>query len=335
MIEFAPLIAGVADGAPGRVRAAARLMSLVEDEPDRLFELLRALDFAPKTRIVLGITGAPGTGKSLLVDRLVGSFRERFPERCVGVIAADPSSPYSHGALLGDRVRMMRHATDPNVFIRSVATRGHLGGLTPGVLGIVRVMGLLGCDLVLLETVGVGQSEIEIDLLADLVAVVLAPGQGDTVQFLKSGLMETADLFVVNKADLPDAASFHAQLTAALRMREPAGPIPGPGIPACLVSARRGDGVADLIDFVEQRYADDHETWRRHRAEALTAYLEQTVLACATVSLRQAMTARVGPDPLGRVLRGEMTVDRLVCDVIRSAAQLDPAGGPDGYEARR
>jgi LAO/AO transport system kinase len=309
-------------------------MSVAEDEPDRLFDLLRALESAPRARVVLGITGAPGTGKSLLVDRLVGSFREWFPERCVGVIAADPSSPYGHGALLGDRVRMMRHATDPNVFIRSVATRGHLGGLTPGVFGIVRIMGLLGCDLVVLETVGVGQSEVEIDLLADLVAVVLAPGQGDTVQFLKSGLMEAADLFVVNKADLPGAASFHAQLTAALHLREQAGVV-APGPPVFSVSARRGDGVADLIGFMEQQHAEDHENWTRHRAEALTAHLEQAVMTRATSLLRDAMVATAGADPLGRLLRGEMTIDRLVGDVIRRAAKTSPSGGPDGDEAAR
>lgn len=335
MSELAALIAGVAAGGPGRVRAAARLMSLAEDEPDRLFDLLRALESAPQARIVFGITGAPGTGKSLLVDRLVGSFRERFPQKSVGVIAADPSSPYNHGALLGDRVRMMRHATDPNVFIRSVATRGHLGGLTPGVLGIVRIMGLLACDLVILETVGVGQSEVEIDLLADLVAVVLAPGQGDTVQFLKSGLMEAANLFVVNKADLPGAASFHAQLAAALHLREQAGGVGDSGIPVFLVSARRGDGVADLIEFMEHQHAEGRAAWLRRRAEALTAYLEQAVMSRATGRLRHAMAATVGADPLGRLLRGEMTIERLVSDVIRSAATTDPSGGPYGDEVRR
>jgi LAO/AO transport system kinase len=134
----------------------------------------------------------------------VAEYRQRYPDRKLGVLAVDPSSPFTGGAVLGDRVRMMRHATDPNVFIRSLATRGHLGGLTLGVRGMLRVMGLIGCDLVLLETVGVGQSEVEVAGVADLVMVVMAPGQGDSVQMLKAGLMEVGDIFAINKADRPD-----------------------------------------------------------------------------------------------------------------------------------
>jgi len=206
-------------------RSGARLMSLLEDEPARLPQLLHAIASLPDAsvsrrspRLVLGITGAPGSGKSTLTDALVHDFLERHPEDKVGVVAVDPSSPFTGGAVLGDRVRMMRHATNPRVFVRSLATRGHLGGLTLGVKGVVAVMGLLGCGVVIVETVGVGQSEVEIARLADLVAVVLAPGQGDSVQMLKAGLMEIGDLFVVNKADRPGASRLHAQLLAALSL---------------------------------------------------------------------------------------------------------------------
>src|SRR5690606_7061023 len=146
----------------------------------------------------VGITGAPGSGKSTLTDALVAEHRARFPERKTGVVAVDPSSPFTGGAVLGDRARPVRHATDPRAFVRSLASRGRLGGLSLGVRGVVRAMALAGCDTVLLETVGVGQSEVEVVRVADLTLVVLAPGQGDGVQMLKAGLMEAGDFFVIN-----------------------------------------------------------------------------------------------------------------------------------------
>jgi len=202
-------------------------MSALENEPTRLPELLRAAGRTlqiedpadlPQPDILLGITGAPGSGKSTLTDALITAYRQRYPESRVGVIAVDPSSPFTGGAVLGDRVRMMRHATDPLVFVRSMASRGHLGGLSLGVKGVIRAMGLIGCDLVIIETVGVGQSEVEVAQVADSVLVVLAPGQGDSVQLLKAGLMEIGDTFVVNKADRDGAAQLYSQLLSALHM---------------------------------------------------------------------------------------------------------------------
>ena len=202
-------------------------MSALENEPTRLPALLRATaqtlnieDPAdlPQPKVLLGITGAPGSGKSTLTDALITAYRRRHPDKRIGVIAVDPSSPFTGGAVLGDRVRMMRHATDPMVFVRSMASRGHLGGLSLGVKGVIRAMGLIGCELVIVETVGVGQSEVEIAQVADNVLVVLAPGQGDSVQLLKAGLMEIGDWFIVNKADREGAAQLYSQLTSALHM---------------------------------------------------------------------------------------------------------------------
>lgn len=180
-------------------RAAARALRLVDDRSPGYAALLK--DLFPHTgrAYVLGVTGNPGAGKSTLTDRLIEAFRARGQR--VGVIAVDPSSPYSGGAILGDRIRMVRHATDPDVFIRSVATRGHLGGLSRSARDMVRVLDAYGCDVVVVETVGVGQDELEITRTAHTTLVVMAPGLGDEVQAIKAGLMETADVFAVNKAD--------------------------------------------------------------------------------------------------------------------------------------
>ena len=189
----------VAEVLQGSVRAMARLITLVENEDSRAMHLMGAIYPNTGNAYVLGITGSPGTGKSTLTDKITTILRER--EQTVGVIAVDPSSPFTGGALLGDRIRMQRSSGDAEVFIRSMATRGNLGGLARTTADVVKIMDAFGKDWVIVETVGVGQDEVEIAKTADTTIVVLAPGLGDTIQSMKAGVMEIADLYVVNKAD--------------------------------------------------------------------------------------------------------------------------------------
>jgi LAO/AO transport system kinase len=307
---------------PGRIRAAARLMTIAEGGTDAAVDVLGKLAGAPEPRMVLGLTGSPGSGKSSLVDRLLQNCRIKHPDSRIGVIAVDPSSPYSHGAFLGDRVRMMRHAGDPNVFIRSAATRGHLGGLATGVFGMLKVMGLAGCDIVLIETVGVGQMEIEVEALADLVVVVLAPGQGDAMQFQKAGLMEAGDVFVVNKADCAAATEFHAQLLASLRLTDHDRRRLDPES-VRLVSAREDRGIAELLDYLDRRRSAEAGRWNEKRRARLGAHLRTAVLELAQRRLEAEWTALGDSDPVGRVLRGETLLAELSAELLRRAARAE------------
>src|SRR5213076_3126720 len=208
----------VAQAREGRPRAVARLISLVEGASPQLREVMAAL--APLTggAYVVGLTGSPGVGKSTSTSALVSAYRRRGMR--VGVLAVDPSSPFSGGALLGDRVRMQDHATDTGVFIRSMASRGHLGGLAWSTPQAIRVLDAAGCDTVLIETVGVGQSEVEIAGLADTTLVLLAPGMGDGIQAAKAGILEIGDVYVVNKADRDGADTLRRELRSMLSLAE-------------------------------------------------------------------------------------------------------------------
>ncbi|RAY17301.1 methylmalonyl Co-A mutase-associated GTPase MeaB [Actinomadura craniellae] len=252
----------VAAARGGSLRPVGRLLSLVEGE--RREEVLAALGPAPDAVRVVGVTGPPGAGKSTTVAALVGAYRERGLR--VAVLAVDPSSPYSGGALLGDRIRMAAHTTDPGVLIRSLATRGHLGGLAAAVPAAVQVLAALRYDLILLETVGVGQSEIEIAAVADPTVVILAPGAGDAVQAAKAGLLEVADLLVVNKADRDGAA----QTVRDLRIET--------GAQILTLVAPQGEGLPELVEAIDAHHRADTPARRAARARAQILSLAQTRL---------------------------------------------------------
>ncbi len=233
----------VARARAGDARAVARLISLVEDESPLLREVMAALSPYAGHAHVIGITGPPGVGKSTSTSCLVAEFR-RLGKR-VGVLAVDPSSPFSGGALLGDRVRMADHATDSEVFIRSMAARGHLGGLAWTTPQALRVLDAAGCQVILIETVGVGQSEVDVAGLADTTVVLLAPGMGDGIQAAKAGILEVADLYVINKADREGAARVAHDLRAMLRLGERA---PGSWDPPVLETiASQGVGLGEVV----------------------------------------------------------------------------------------
>ncbi|HEX37616.1 MAG TPA: methylmalonyl Co-A mutase-associated GTPase MeaB [Candidatus Cloacimonetes bacterium] len=193
----------------GNHRAAAKLITLIENK-EYLEEIIPKLYPYRKNSYIIGITGAPGVGKSTITDKLITQFRHY--NATVGVVAIDPTSPFSGGALLGDRIRLQKHATDERVFIRSMGSRGHLGGLAPATNDVLTVLAALGCDYIIIETVGVGQSEIEIVKYADMVLLVLTPGSGDSMQVMKAGIMEIGDIFVINKCDRPGVDKIESEL---------------------------------------------------------------------------------------------------------------------------
>jgi LAO/AO transport system kinase len=296
----------------GEPRAVARLISLVEDASPSLREVARRL--APYTghAEIVGVTGAPGVGKSTSTAAIVARLRERG--RRVGVLAIDPSSPFSGGALLGDRVRMQDHATDRDVYIRSMASRGRLGGLAWATPQALRVLDAAGCDVVLVETVGVGQSEIEVAGLADTTIVLLAPGMGDGIQAAKAGILEVGDVFAVNKADRDGADQVVRDLRSALSLGSAAGSHRWRP-PIVKTVASTGDGIDDLLDAVARHR--DHlrdsgllEERRRRRAG-------DEIEAIAVTALR----ARFGD------LRGHADVDRLAGLVVEGS--LDPYAAAD------
>ncbi len=230
----------------GDLRSAARLIRDIDDEQPVAVEVLKLLHPHRGRAYVIGITGSPGVGKSTLTDTLVTRFRGEG--KTVGVVAVDPTSPFTGGAILGDRVRMQRHATDEGVFIRSLATRGHFGGLTASTRGVVTVMDAMGKDVVLVETVGVGQDEVDIVRTADTTMIVTVGGLGDDIQAIKAGILEVGDLFVVNKADRPGAEGAANQLKAMLEMEREQGRYQDWLPPVLLASARDGEGLAELME---------------------------------------------------------------------------------------
>ncbi|MFC5728316.1 MULTISPECIES: methylmalonyl Co-A mutase-associated GTPase MeaB [Nocardioides] len=265
----------------GRPRAVGRLISLVEDSSPALREVMAALSPHTGRAQVVGLTGAPGVGKSTSTSALVAELRRR--DRRVGVLAVDPSSPFSGGALLGDRIRMSEHATDPDVFIRSMAARGHLGGLAWATPQALRVLDAAGFDVIIVETVGVGQSEVEISRLADTTVVLLAPGMGDGIQAAKAGLLEIGDVYVINKADRDGADQVRRDLRSMLAMAErPEGAWRPPVLKTV---ASQGEGAADLVDALDQHRA--HAEASTELARRRTRRARDEIEAIALTALRE------------------------------------------------
>jgi LAO/AO transport system kinase len=272
------LVSRARDGDP---RAVARLISLVEDESPLLREVTAALAPHVGHARIIGITGAPGVGKSTSTAALVGELRRAG--RRVGILAVDPSSPFSGGALLGDRVRMQDHALDREVYIRSMASRGHLGGLAWSTPQAIRVLDAAGCDVVLIETVGVGQSEVEIAGLADTTLVLLAPGMGDGIQAAKAGILEIGDIYVVNKADRDGADTLRRELRSMLSLAERADGAWRP--PIVKTVASRLEGLDEVVTEI-----DRHHAWLEASGELATRRTRRArdeIEAIAVTALRE------------------------------------------------
>ena len=271
----------------GDVRALARLLSMIEDESPRVRSFIKELGPATGGARVIGLTGAPGAGKSTVTGALLGAFRQAG--RRVAVLAVDPSSPFTGGALLGDRIRMQEHATDDGVYIRSMASRGHLGGLAASTPQAVRLLDAAGFELIIIETVGVGQAEVAIASLADSVVVLLAPGMGDAIQAAKAGILEVADLFVVNKADKPDAQQVVRDLRNMVALADRAeGGSPGWKPPIVSTVATKGDGIGELTERLDQHWSWLTETGELKRRRQARAREELTALAFAALRSRLA-----------------------------------------------
>jgi LAO/AO transport system ATPase len=303
----------VARARDGDARSVARLISLVEDASPALREVAAAL--APHTGYaqVLGLTGSPGVGKSTTTTALVRAFRQAGKR--VGVLAVDPSSPFSGGALLGDRVRMQDHAGDSGVYIRSMASRGHLGGLAWATPQAMRVLDAAGCDVVLVETVGVGQSELEIASLADTTLVLVAPGMGDGIQAAKAGILEVADVFVVNKADRDGADQTVRDLRYMLSLggRHSEAGAWRPPIVKTIAARETGNGIDEVLEKVEAHREWLESSGEGHRRRSERAAREIEAIALAT--LRE----RIGD------VHGSAALGSLADTVV--------AGGTDPYTA--
>jgi LAO/AO transport system kinase len=296
----------------GRPRAVARLISLVEGASPQLREVMAAL--APLTggAYVVGLTGSPGVGKSTSTSALVSAYRKAG--RRVGVLAVDPSSPFSGGALLGDRVRMSEHASDPGVYIRSMATRGHLGGLAWAAPQAIRVLDAAGCEVILVETVGVGQSEVEIAAQADTSVVLLAPGMGDGIQAAKAGILEIGDVYVVNKADRDGADATARELNHMLGLGESrsAGDWRPPIVKTV---AARGEGIDEVVEALEK-----HRAWMEEHGVLDVRRRSRAANEVENIALT-ALRGRIGD------LHGDQHLDALAERVATGA--LDPYAAAD------
>jgi LAO/AO transport system kinase len=308
-VDVPALVESARAGSP---RAVARLISLVEDGHPALREVMAALAPHSGQAHIIGITGSPGVGKSTSTNALVGAFRKQGKR--IGILAVDPSSPFSGGALLGDRVRMQDHALDPNVYIRSMASRGHLGGLSWTTPQALRVLDAAGCEVILVETVGVGQSEVEVAGLADTTIVLLAPGMGDGIQAAKAGILEIGDVFVVNKADRDGADATVRDIRHMISL----GDRTEPGLwrpPVIKTVAQQGQGIDEVIEAIEKHtsWMEESGTLRERRIRRAGDEIESIAL--------QALRAKMGD------LRHGNGVDQLAAAVVDGTT--DPYAAAD------
>ncbi|MFF2504521.1 methylmalonyl Co-A mutase-associated GTPase MeaB [Streptomyces sp. NPDC058067] len=310
----------VAQAREGRPRAVARLISLVEGASPQLREVMAALAPLAGHAYVVGLTGSPGVGKSTSTSALVSAYR-RAGKR-VGVLAVDPSSPFSGGALLGDRVRMSEHASDPGVYIRSMATRGHLGGLSWAAPQAIRVLDAAGCDVVLVETVGVGQSEVEIASQADTSVVLLAPGMGDGIQAAKAGILEIGDVYVVNKADRDGADATARELNHMLGLGESRGA--GDWRPPIVKTvAARGEGIDEVVEALEKHRAwmEEHGVLQERRLARASTEVE----TIAVTALRERIADLHGDRRLStlaeRIVAGDLDPYRAADSLVEGLKQ--------------
>jgi len=290
----------------GDVRAISRAITAIENHDPQAVEILRSLFPFTGRAYLTGITGAPGTGKSTLVDRLAAHYRQQ--QQTVGIIAVDPTSPFTGGAILGDRIRMQGHATDDGIYIRSMATRGFLGGLARATGDVALLLDAAGKQVVLIETVGVGQDEVDIVRLADCTLVMLVPGLGDDVQNMKAGLMEIADIFVLNKCDREGADRLEQQLRAMLQLvpdRDAWKP------PIVRTVATENKGIAELAAAIEE-FRKHFELSHERQAKRI-AHWRQRLLELLESCLVERVLANCG---------GEKALDALAGDV--AARKLDP-----------
>lgn len=310
----------------GDRRALARAITLVESSDPLSYELIRELYPGTGHAYAIGVTGPPGVGKSTLIGALVRGVREEG--KSVGVISVDPSSPFTQGALLGDRIRLADHFLDSEVFIRSMGTRGHLGGLAEATLQAALVLDAAGKDLLFLETVGTGQSEVEVITIADTVLLVLMPGSGDSIQALKAGIMEIPDVIAVNKRDHPAAKTMVNEVRSILALdteREWKPPI-------VLTEAVRGEGVPELWEQIEahRRHLEESGTLAERRAGNLAGEVFAVASARAKTRLQQA----VAEDEelrrlLGEVQRRELDPLTAVREIMEKVFRLRDGDGPD------
>jgi len=301
----------VQEARSGDPRAVARLISLVEDASPSLREVSARLVPYTGHAHVVGVTGAPGVGKSTATSAIVSALRSAGQR--VGVLAVDPSSPFSGGALLGDRVRMQEHATDSEVFIRSMASRGHLGGLAWATPQALRVLDAAGCDVILVETVGVGQSEVEVAGLADTTLVMLAPGMGDGIQAAKAGILEIGDIYLINKADRDGADQVRRDLRSMLALADRPGGAWRP--PIIKTVAARAEGVPDVVSKLQE-----HLTWMRGNGELTRRRTRRARDEIETIAVT-AMRSRFAD------VHGDQRLDDLANSVVER--RFDPFTAAD------